>query len=209
VTSKVTEGQLGGILTVLNQTLPAIEGDSTQLGSLNQLAQSFADKVNTTLSSGNVTDGPPVQSGSNLFSYNATSAAASLSVASGATAAGLAAIAPANPTATPPTSEVGNGTALALAGLSTAANGIDGQSFSQYFGNIAAGVGSALSSATTAQTEQTSLLAQAQSLRATAQGVDLNQEAVTVTELQTSIDAAGKVFSVIDQLTQTIINLIQ
>jgi flagellar hook-associated protein 1 FlgK len=212
VTSKITEGQLGGVLTVLNQTLPAIEGDSTQVGSLNQLAQSFADKVNTTLSSGNVTDGPPVQTGSNLFSYdstNATNAAASLSVASGATAAGLAAIAPADATATPPTAEVANGTALALAGLATAANGIDGQSFSQNFGNIAAGVGTALSSATTAQTEQTSLLAQAQSLRATAQGVDLNQEAVTVTELQTSIDAASKVFSVIDQLTQTIINLIQ
>jgi flagellar hook-associated protein 1 FlgK len=104
---------------------------------------------------------------------------------------------------------VANGTALTLAGLSTASNGVDGQSFTQYFGSIAASVGTALSTATTAQTEQTSLLAQAQSLRSTAQGVDLNQEAVTVTELQTSIDAASKVFTVLDQLTQTIINLIQ
>jgi flagellar hook-associated protein 1 FlgK len=212
ITANVTQGELGGVLTVLNQTLPAIQGDSTQLGSLNQLAQSFADTVNTTLSAGNVTDGPPVQTGSALFSYdstNATNAAASLSVASGATAAGLAAIAPADPTATPPTTEVANGTALTLAGLSTASNGVDGQSFTQYFGSIAASVGTALSTATTAQTEQTSLLAQAQSLRSTAQGVDLNQEAVTVTELQTSIDAASKVFTVLDQLTQTIINLIQ
>jgi flagellar hook-associated protein 1 FlgK len=69
-------------------------------------------------------------------------------------------------------------------------------------------VGSALSTATTNQTTQTSLLAQARALRDTAQGVDLNKEAVTITELQTSMDAASKLFTVIDDLTQTVINMI-
>jgi flagellar hook-associated protein 1 FlgK len=212
ITSTVTQGKLGGVLTVLNQTLPAITGDSTQQGSLNQLAESFANTVNGIQTASNVSDGPPAQAGTALFSYdttNTTNAAASLTLAAGATAAGLAAISPANAAGTPPTTEVGNGGALSLAGLATAANQIGGQSYTQYFGAIAATVGSALSHATTGQTTQTSLLAQAQALRQTAQGVDLNQEAVTVTELQTSLQAASKVFSVIDSLTQTIINLIQ
>ena len=211
ITSTVTQGQLGGVLTVLNQTLPAIEGGSTQQGSLNQLAQSFADAVNGIQTAGNVTDGPPAVAGAALLSYdtsNTTNAAASLALAPGATAAGLAAISPANATGTPPTTEVSNGAALSLAGLATATNQIGGQSYTQFFGTIAAGVGSALSTATTNQTTQTSLLAQAQALRQAAQGVDLNQEAVTVTELQTSMDAASKIFTVLDSLTQTVINMI-
>jgi len=211
ITSTVTEGQLGGVLTVLNQTLPAIEGSATQQGSLNQLAQSFANAVNGNQTSSNVTDGPPVQTGTALLSYdtsNATNAAASLTLATGATAAGLAAISPANATATPPTTEISNGAALSLAGLATAANQVGGQSYTQFFGTIAANVGSALSTATTNQTTQTSLLAQARALRDTAQGVDLNKEAVTITELQTSMDAASKLFTIIDDLTQTVINMI-
>jgi flagellar hook-associated protein 1 FlgK len=205
----VTQGKLGGVLTVLNQTLPAIQGDSTHQGSLNQLAESFANTVNGIQTASNVSDGPPAQAGVALFSFDTANAAASLTLASGATAAGLAAISPANAAGTPPTIEVGNGAALSLADLATATNQIGGQSYTQFFGAIAANVGSALSNATTGQTTQASLLAQAQALRQTAQGVDLNQEAVTVTELQTSLQAASKIFSVIDSLLQTIIDLIR
>ena len=178
---------------------------------MNQLAQAFADSVNGIQTASNVTDGPPVQTGTALFSYNSsntTNVAASLTISAGATAAGLAAIAPANPAATPATTEVSNGAALALASLATSGNQIGGQSYTQFFGTIAANVGTTLSTATTNQTTQTSLLTQARALRATAQGVDLNQEAVTVTELQTSMDAASKLFTVIDSLTQTVINMI-
>lgn len=212
ITSTITAGKLGGVLTVLNQTLPSIEGDSSHAGSLNQLAQAFADNVNGILTAGNVTDGPPAQAGTPLFSYdtaNVTNSAASLTIDPGATAAGLAAIAPANAAATPPVAEVSNGIALALAGVATNTGQIGGQSYTQFFGSIAAGVGSALSTATTGKTAQASLLAQAKSLRQQSSGVDLNQEAVTITELQTSIGAASKLFGVIDTLMQTIINLIQ
>jgi flagellar hook-associated protein 1 FlgK len=211
ITSTVTGGELGGVLTVLNQTLPAIEGDSTQQGSLNLLAQSFADAVNGIQISSNVSDGPPVQAGAALFSYdtsNSTNAAASLTLATGATASGLAAISPANGAGNPPTAEISAGAALSLAGLATAANQVGGQSYTQLFGAIAANVGSALSTATTNQATQTSVLAQARALRSSAQGVDLNQEAVTITQLQASLNAAAKVFTVIDELTQTVINLI-
>ena len=212
ITATVTDGKLGGVLTVLNQTLPAITGDATQQGSLNQLAEAFVNTVNGILSAGNVTDGPPVQAGSALFSYdavNATNAAASLTLDPNITAAGLAAIAPANPAGNPPTAEVSNGTALALAGVADAANEIGGQSFTQFFGSIAANVGTALSTATTNQTLQTSSVAQARSLRDTASGVDLNQEAVNVVELQSTYTAASKMITVIDQITQDILAWVQ
>jgi len=211
VTATVTGGQLSGVLTVLNQTLPAIEGDATHLGSLNQLAEAFADSVNGILTAGQVTDGPPVQNGGPLFSYdasNATNAAASLTLDPTATAAGLAAIAPANAAVTPATSEVSNGTALTLAGLADATNQIDGQSYTQYFGSIAANVGSTLSAATTTQTLQTSLVAQARSLRDQSSAVDLNKEAVNVVELQTAYQAATKMVSVVDALSQDILTWI-
>jgi len=212
ITATLTDGKLGGVLTVLNQTLPAITGDTTQQGSLNQLAEAFANTVNGILSAGNVTDGPPVQAGSALFSYDAanpTNAAASLTLDPNATAAGLAAIAPANPAGNPPTTEVSNGTALALAGVADAANEIGGQSFTQFFGSIAANVGTALSTATTNQTLQTSNVAQARSLRDTASGVDLNEEAVNVVDLQSTYTAASKLISVIDALTQDILAWVQ
>jgi flagellar hook-associated protein 1 FlgK len=212
ITSTITSGKLGGILTVLNQTIPSITGDSTHQGSLNILAQTFADAVNNTLTAGNVTDGPPVVKGSPLFSYdttNPTNVAASLALDPNASGATLAAIAPANPNSVPPTTEVSNGNALKLAGLASASNQINGQSFTQYFGSIAANVGSALSSATTNQTLQTNLVAQARSLRDQQSGVDLNKEAVNVVELQTAYQAAAKMMSVVDTLTQDVLGIIK
>ena len=79
VTSEITSGQLAGVLNMKNQTLPAIQGDGYNNGSLNQLAKGFADRVNTLV-------------GFPLFTYdstNATDTAKSLQVSSTATAAQL------------------------------------------------------------------------------------------------------------------------
>ena len=79
VTNQVTQGKLAGALTVINQVLPSIQGDASQTGSLNQLATSFANRVNTIL-------------GVNLFtvdSTNAANAASSLQVNTAVTANSL------------------------------------------------------------------------------------------------------------------------
>jgi flagellar hook-associated protein 1 FlgK len=70
-------------------------------------------------------------------------------------------------------------------------------------------VGTALSAAKTGQSLQTSLVAQARSLRDQSSGVDLNQEAINVVELQTSYQAATKLLTVVDSLTQSILDLIK
>ena len=87
-------------------------------------------------------------------------------------------------------------------------NGLDGMSFTSYFGNIASGVGTALSNATTGQTAEQNSLTQNESLRQQISGVNLNTEAANLLQLQNSYEAASKMISVINNLTTTVLNLI-
>jgi flagellar hook-associated protein 1 FlgK len=207
ITSKTTGAQLGALLNVRNQVLPSLIGDAYQPGSLNVMAKQFADRVNGLLTSGNITDGPPAQAGVPLFTYdasNATNTAASLSVDPTVTPDQLAAI-----SAGPP--EVSNGVPLALSALASPvqdADKINGLSYSQFYGQVAGGVGSALSDATNNQDVQQSLLAQATDLRQQYQGVSLDEEATILMQFQRAYQAASKFITVLDQLTQTAIDIL-
>ena len=104
-----------------------------------------------------------------------------------------------------------NGVALSLSALSnpsSAADEINGQSYTQFFGSIAAQVGSQLSLAQNGQTLQQDVVTQAQSLRQQVSGVDLNTEATQLLQLQSSYQAASKMMTVIDNLIQAVIGLI-
>jgi flagellar hook-associated protein 1 FlgK len=122
-----------------------------------------------------------------------------------------------NPAITPnqlaavdPVSGISNGTALALANLdSNSATFINGQSFSQFFSSLATRVGSQISSATSSAQVQTQAVSQAQALRQQVSGVSLDEEATRLIQLQTAYQAASKVVTVIDELTQTLINMVQ
>jgi len=204
ITNQISQGSLGGLLAVRNQVLPSLQGDGQQPGALNILAQQVADRVNQILTSATTTTG---QAGTALFTYNSSSPvdiAATLSVNPAITAAGLAPVDPGPP-------QVGNGAALALADLGTStASGdqINGQTILQYAAGIATQVGQQASDAQTGQTLHTQLLAQAQSVQTQISGVSLDAEAVLVLQLQKGYDAAGKMVSVIDQLSTTLINMI-
>jgi len=208
ITSQITGGQLGGLLDTYNNVLGSLLGNSNQPGTLNQLAQSVADQVNNLLASGYVSDGPPPIPGSALFSYdttNATNVAATLAVDPSASASTLAAIDPGPP-------EVSNGTALALAALADpqgTADEIDNVSFVQFFGNLAADVGQQLSAATDQQNIQQQVVAQAQSVRQQISGVDLNQQAALMVQYQNAYQANAQLFTVLNSLTQTAVNLLQ
>ncbi|HVY92883.1 MAG TPA: flagellar basal body protein, partial [Bryobacteraceae bacterium] len=93
ITATVTSGQIGGVLGAINGTLARLQGSATRQGSLNQLAQAVADRVNGLLTAGNIsnadpTTGAPAVPGTPLFSYNAANPAgiaASLSITAGMT----------------------------------------------------------------------------------------------------------------------------
>ncbi|HXS94817.1 MAG TPA: flagellar hook-associated protein FlgK [Candidatus Limnocylindrales bacterium] len=207
ITSATTSGQLGALVTMRNTTLPGLMGDAWQPGAINQLAAQFADRVNQLLTGGNISGGPSPQPGVALFTYDAsdaTHAAASLRVNPAITAGQLAAIDPGPP-------ESANGIPLALSALSNpqdSAGQIDGQSFTAYYGGIASRIGSQLISATDEQQVQQSAVAQAQNLRKQSSGVDLDQEAITLVQFQQAYEANSKLVSVLNQLTQDVLNIL-
>ena len=204
VTAHVSRGTLGGLLQLRNTVLPSLQGDGQQVGSLNTLAKFVADRVNTVLQSGQTSAG---QSGVPLFVYDASSnanIARTLAVSSTITAAQLAPVDPGPPL-------VSNGTALALANLATSANPanqINGKSLLDFYSGIATDVGQRSASANDGQQTATQSLAQARAFRSTVSGVSLDEEAVHLTELQRGYQAASKLISVVDSLTQTLLNMV-
>ena len=204
VTSQISSGGLNGLLSVRNGTLPTLIGSPTQAGDLNTLAKSFADTVNATLAAGSTTLGPPPTPGPPLFVYGAGSnIAASLAVSPTITPGQLAAVDPGPPL-------VSNGTALKLANLeSNPANQINGLSFSQFFSSLASRVGGQISDATSGVQVQTGVVAHVHDLRNQVSGVSLDEEAVRIVELQRSYQAASKIVTVVDELTQTLLGLVQ
>lgn len=206
VTSQATSGSLGALLSVRNNLIPSLIGGGSQVGGLNTLAKSLADTVNNLLESGSTTATAPFQAGTALFTYNAASPsgiAATLQVTPGFQGSQLAAVQTGPP-------EVSNGIALQLAGLDTNPAGqINGQSFSGYFASLAANVGNAVSSANTNATAQQQAVSQAKSLQQQLSGVSLDQQAIQLVQIQGAYQAASKVVTVIDQITQSLMNMVQ
>jgi flagellar hook-associated protein 1 FlgK len=78
----------------------------------------------------------------------------------------------------------------------------------QFLGSMATQVGQQASNAQTGQNLAAQSLTQAQAIQTQISGVSLNTEAINVQELQEGYQAAGKMVSVIDDLTQTLIDMI-
>ncbi len=208
VTGLATGGQLGGLLQVRNSTIPSLIGDENQQGSINQLAQGLADRVNSILTAGQASAGPPAVPGSALFSYDAsnpTAIASSLGLDPNITASGLAAIQPGPPL-------VANGTAAQLAGLqnpSSAADMINGLSYTDFYGKIATDIGTQASDASEAQSTQTDLLNQADNLRTQVSGVSLDEQAAQLLQYQQAYEASSKMITVVNDMLQTLMDIVR
>jgi flagellar hook-associated protein 1 FlgK len=191
ITSQLTGGQLGAQIQENNVTLPGY------LTSLNSLAQTFADTVNTTLSEGVDQSGNPPAT--NMFTYDTSADAAyTLAVTPGFTGSQIASALPSAPG--------GNGNALAVADLAGATNA-NGFTFTESFGNLGQQVGADISNATNSQTEQQNLVTQAQSQRAAVSGVSLDTEAALLLQFQQSYTAVAKVVSTLNSLADALMNM--
>ena len=192
ISAQVASGRLAALLREKNEILPSYLED------LNKLAGAFANEVNLKLAGGvDSSGGAPVL---DLFSYNATvGEAISMSVTS---------IAPVEVAAAYPWAPGGNGNALDIAGL-VDARLVDGFTFAQYFGNIGGRVGRDLATARERQESQSSLLAQSRNLRDQISGVDINEEAAHLIQIQRAYQATGKLMTVINELTDTLLGMIR
>ncbi len=208
ISGETTGGALGALLNFRNTVLPTYLGSAYQQGDLNTMAQQIADRVNQLLTSGEVTGGDTPVNGSTLFTYDTTNGAnvaESLAVDPTVTTDQLAAIDPGPP-------ETANGIPLALAGLADpqdAADEVNGASYSQFFGMMAARAGTGLNNAQSAVTVQQSAVSQAQQLRDQMSGVSLDEEAMILLQFQRGYEANSKLISVLSQLTEDLIQIIQ
>jgi flagellar hook-associated protein 1 FlgK len=208
ITAQVTGGKLAGSLDVRNTVIPGLIGDQSQTGTINQLAQTFADRVNTLLTGGNISAGPPPVPGVALFTYDTTNpnnVAQSLAVSGAITPGQIATIDPGPPL-------VSNGIATKIANLSqgsSVADQIAGTSYTAYFGQIAGSIGSQVTAANNNVTLYTQSVTQAQNLQTQLSGVSLDTEATNLIQFQKSYDASAKLVTVLDQITQSTIDMLQ
>lgn len=191
ITSQITGGQLGSELQTKNTLLPSY------MGSLNTLAQTLADQVNSTLDNGlDATGQAPT---TELFNYDTTSGAAFTLSVNPLTTDQLAAASAGAPG--------GNGNALALSALQNA-NVVNGETFTAAFGTLGGQVGEDISNAQNQQTTSQSLLTQAQNLRSQISGVSLDQEAASLMTYQEAYQATSKMFGILENLDTVTLGLI-
>lgn len=186
-------GQLGGLLTVRDQDIPQM------MSKLNSLAKGVADQINTLNTSGYTVSGA---SGSALFTYTAGSEAATLKLATGVTGASIGASGSATASG-----DGSNATAMSKVISSTALTGLGGLNPIDYYAAFVGAVGSLVSQVKTSSTAQSTALSQLQTQRDSLSAVNLDEEASSMLVYQRSYQAASKVFSIINDLMGSAINL--
>ena len=192
ITSQITQGKLGALIQEKNKTIPGYVTD------LNTLAQSLADTVNGQLAQGVDQNGAAPTTP--LFSYGQSSDAASTIAVTNITPDQIAAAAAG--------SLGGNGNAVALALLANSP-AVNGFTFTQFYGNLGSRIGNDVAAAGQDQQQAQDQLTQTQAQRSAQSGVSLNEEATKLLQFQQAYQAAGKLISVLDSLTQTTIDMIR
>lgn len=192
VTYMVTGGRLAGLLEFRNDTLPGYQAE------VDRLAAALADTANTALSNGIDMDGNAPSM--DLFTYDAAAGAGRTLTVNPLAPRELALALPGAPG--------GNGNALAVAALDQKAS-IDGATFAQHYGKIAAMAGRDLSSARESVTRQRNLMAQAREMRDETSRVNLDEEAVTLMAFQRSYQASARLVQTLDEMLETVMSLLR
>jgi flagellar hook-associated protein 1 FlgK len=192
ISGQIGSGRIHALLEERNETIPSY------LSELNNLAIGLADTVNTALAGGLDANGnvPTVS----LFTYDVTNGAAQTLNTNPLATSDIAAA-----SATAPG---GNGNALAIAGLGNSKQ-IGGFTFVEFYGNLAGRVGRDVTTAQSGQQTFGALLTQARSFRSDSSGVSLDEEAAKLIEFQKSYQAAAKLVSVLNDLTDTLMGIIR
>lgn len=189
-------GQLGGILTARDQDIPQVES------SLDSLAYDVASTINATNEGGSDLNGNP---GVAIFSLPGSATAANpAGSAAGITVtmsdpSGIAAAASGKGP-----SDNTNAVALAEAIQQPIVSGVTPTA---YFSDFVTTLGSLVSEVSSENTAQQASLTQLQNQIGSLSGVDLNEEAGQLETLEQSYQAASKLFTILDQVMVSALNL--
>jgi len=195
ITSGLTTGggELGGYLTARDTDIPSV------MSSLDQLAYSVSTQVNSLNNAGSDLDGDTSNAG-NLFSEptEVSGSAAAMSVVMTDTnkiaAAGS-----------------GKGTgddtnAIAIYDLSKQTI-VDGKTPSDYYSSFVSSLGSTVTEVSTENTAQAASVTQLQTENDSLSGVGLDDEASAMTTMERSYQAASQVFSMLNTIMASALNL--
>ncbi len=107
-----------------------------------------------------------------------------------------------------PSAPGGNGNAIAIAQLANQPVA-GGFTFTEAFGNLGSKVGRDVSSAQNEQQRYQDSVAQARQFRTDQTGVSLDEQAALLLQFQQAYQAVGKLISIVNDLTETVMNIIQ
>ena len=184
-------GQIGGLLEARDSDLPAASQ------ALDQLAWTVGNAVNAQQASGVDANG---SAGTPIFALSTTvnGAAAAISVAV-TDPAGIAAAAPGGGTQ--------DGTnAAAIASLANASI-TAGASPAGAYASLVSSIGTNVQEVSTSQATQSAALTQLKSQQSALSSVNLNEQAALLQSYEQSYQAAAKVFTILDSLIATALNL--
>jgi len=189
--SGITGGSLGGMLQARDRDLP------TESTALDTLAYSVGDAVNTVNEQGFDANG---SAGGPIFNLPASSAGAASSISlaisdpRGIAAAGM--------------NEGSSGSTNATMLNAIAGNPlIDGQTATQFYASMLTRLGNTVASISTENTTLQASLSQLTTQKSALSSVSLDQEAANLTLYERSYQAASKVFSIVDELMASALNL--
>lgn len=186
-------GSLGGYLTARDVDIPGV------LGSLDQLAYSVSTQVNKQNNAGTDLDGDNSNAG-NIFSEPAA-------VAGSAESMSVAMTDPNHIAAAGSGDGTGDNTnAIAMYDLSSQAI-VNGQTPINYYSNMVTTLGSTVSEVQTENTAQSASVAQLQTQNSALSGVSLDDEASSMTTLERSYQAASQVFTMLNTIMASVLNL--
>jgi flagellar hook-associated protein 1 FlgK len=188
ITSTIHGGSLGGTIQVRDQDIPAI------LSQLNTLAGDFATSFNAAQAMGFDLNGNPGQA---LFSFNAGTEAASISLVT----TDPDAIAASSDGAPGSNGNIVNLLAVQSQPLAS------GQTPTDTYANIVSQAGNMASQAQADLTASTASLNQLNDRLGSISGVSINEETANLLVYQNAFTAAARVFTTIDQLTQTLLSM--
>ena len=198
VTSELATGggSLGGYLTARDLDIPGA------LNSLDQLAYSVSTEINTQNNAGTDLDGVTGSAASPLYIFSqptvVTGSAASMSVVmtdpNQIAAAGAGA------------GTGDNSNAVAMAAMANQAI-VNGQTPTNYYSSFVARLGATVSGVQTENTAQNASVTQLQTQNNALSGVNLNDEASSLTTFERSYQAASQVFAMLNTVMAAALNL--
>jgi flagellar hook-associated protein 1 FlgK len=189
-------GELGGYLTARDQDIP------NALSSLDQLAYSISTSVNAANNTGTDLDGVTGTVANPLYIFNEPAQVAGSAAAMTVTMTDPNQIAAAAAGA----GTGDNSNAIAIANFASQQI-VNGQTPTDYYSNFVTTLGSTVSEVQSENTAQTASVTQLQTQNNALSSVNLNDEAAAMSTLETSYQAAAQVFTMLNTIISSALNL--